>query len=50
VVAGVLLYRAFTFVLEIPVGGLWLGLWLLLRARTARSAGVPPRSAVRLPA
>jgi uncharacterized membrane protein YbhN (UPF0104 family) len=50
VVAGVLLYRAFTFVLEIPVGGLWLGLWLLLRARTARSAGAPPGPAVRLPA
>lgn len=50
VVAGVLLYRAFTFVLEIPVGGLWLGLWLLLRARTGRSAGPRPGSAVRLPA
>ncbi|MGZ4638828.1 MAG: lysylphosphatidylglycerol synthase transmembrane domain-containing protein [Actinomycetes bacterium] len=29
VAAGVLLYRAFTFGLEIPVGGLWLLGWLL---------------------
>ncbi|MGO4341787.1 lysylphosphatidylglycerol synthase domain-containing protein [Pedococcus sp. 2YAF34] len=50
VVAGVLLYRAFTFVLEIPVGGLWLGLWLLVRARAAGTTGTPPRSALRLPA
>lgn len=33
VTAGVLLYRAFIFLLEIPVGGLWLGCWLALRAR-----------------
>ncbi len=32
--AGVLLYRAFTFLLEIPVGGVWLGCWLALRPRT----------------
>jgi uncharacterized membrane protein YbhN (UPF0104 family) len=50
VVAGVLLYRAFTFVLEIPVGGVWLGLWLLVRARATRSTGAPPRPALRLPA
>jgi uncharacterized protein (TIRG00374 family) len=31
--AGVLLYRGFTYALEIPVGGLWLGGWLLLRRR-----------------
>ncbi len=33
VAAGVLLYRAFTFLLEIPVGGVWLGCWLALRPR-----------------
>lgn len=33
VAAGVLLYRAFTFLLEIPVGGAWLGAWLLARRR-----------------
>lgn len=31
--AGVLLYRGFTYALEIPVGGIWLGGWLLLRRR-----------------
>lgn len=31
--AGVLLYRGFTYALEIPVGGLWLGGWLLARRR-----------------
>lgn len=35
--AGVLLYRVFTFVLEIPVGGLWLSAWLTLHTRHARS-------------
>lgn len=34
--AGVLLYRGFTFLLEIPVGGLWLGGWVLARSRLAR--------------
>ena len=34
--AGVLLYRGFTFLLEIPVGGLWLGGWVVARARAAR--------------
>ncbi len=33
VTAGVLLYRGFTFALEIPVGGAWLAGWLLLRRR-----------------
>jgi uncharacterized membrane protein YbhN (UPF0104 family) len=31
--AGVLLYRGFTYALEIPVGGAWLGGWLLMRRR-----------------
>ena len=31
--AGVLLYRGFTFALEIPVGGVWLGGWLVARRR-----------------
>jgi hypothetical protein len=31
--AGVLLYRGFTYALEIPVGGVWLGGWLLMRRR-----------------
>lgn len=35
--AGVLLYRGFTFALEIPVGGAWLGGWLFLRRRKARA-------------
>ena len=34
--AGVLLYRGFTFLLEIPVGGVWLGGWVVSRARAAR--------------
>lgn len=38
VAAGVLLYRSFSFVLEIPVGGVWLGCWLVLRPR---GSGVP---------
>ena len=29
--AGVLLFRGFTYALEIPVGGVWLGGWLLVR-------------------
>jgi uncharacterized protein (TIRG00374 family) len=29
--AGIVLYRAFTFLLEIPVGGLWLGGWVVAR-------------------
>jgi uncharacterized membrane protein YbhN (UPF0104 family) len=37
VAAGVLLYRGFTFLLEIPVGGAWLGGWLLARNRGQRS-------------
>jgi uncharacterized protein (TIRG00374 family) len=31
--AGVLLYRCFTFLLEIPVGGLWLAGWVTARGR-----------------
>lgn len=38
VAAGVLLYRAFTFLLEIPVGGVWLGCWLALRRGTTAGA------------
>ncbi len=36
--AGVLLYRGFTYALEIPVGGLWLGGWLLVRRRQRQAA------------
>ncbi len=36
--AGVLLYRGFTYALEIPVGGIWLGGWLLLRRRRRSAA------------
>jgi uncharacterized membrane protein YbhN (UPF0104 family) len=39
VAAGVLLYRLFTFAIEIPVGGLWLGGWLWLRRRPMRVTG-----------
>lgn len=35
VAAGVLLYRVFTHVVEIPVGGLWLGGWLLTQRQSA---------------
>jgi uncharacterized membrane protein YbhN (UPF0104 family) len=38
VAAGVLLYRGFTFALEIPVGGTWLAGWLFWRRRAARVA------------
>ncbi|MBA2559118.1 MAG: flippase-like domain-containing protein [Propionibacteriales bacterium] len=34
--AGVLIYRAFVFGLEIPVGGMWLLTWLWCRHRAAR--------------
>jgi putative heme transporter len=38
--AGVLLYRGFTFALEIPVGGAWLAGWLLRRrGRASASPG-----------
>jgi uncharacterized membrane protein YbhN (UPF0104 family) len=40
VAAGILLYRAFTFGLEIPVGGMWLFGWLLLQ-RTGRKTERP---------
>jgi uncharacterized protein (TIRG00374 family) len=36
VAVGALLYRGFTFLLEIPVGGIWLGGWLLTRQRHGR--------------
>jgi len=38
VTAGVLLYRGFTFALEIPVGGVTLAAWLLRRRLAARRA------------
>jgi uncharacterized membrane protein YbhN (UPF0104 family) len=37
VAAGVLLYRGFTFALEIPVGGAWLAGWLFWRRRSLAS-------------
>lgn len=37
VAAGVLLYRAMTYALEIPVGGAWLGGWLWTHARRTGS-------------
>ena len=39
IAAGVLLYRLFTFALEIPVGGIWLGGWLLTRRLSSSSSG-----------
>lgn len=36
--AAVLLYRGFTFLLEIPVGGIWLAGWFLARRRGSRNA------------
>jgi putative heme transporter len=36
VAAGVLLYRGFTFAIEIPVGGMWLAGWLFQRRRATR--------------
>jgi putative heme transporter len=41
VAAGVLLYRVFTFGLEIPVGGAWLVGWLLFQ-RFGTKSPVPP--------
>jgi uncharacterized membrane protein YbhN (UPF0104 family) len=40
VAAGVLLYRGFTFALEIPVGGTWLAAWLLRRRLSRRAVTV----------
>ena len=37
--AGVLLYRGFTYALEIPVGGVWLGGWLLAGGCVPRQRG-----------
>jgi uncharacterized protein (TIRG00374 family) len=49
--AGVLLYRGFTFALEIPVGGAWLGGWLVARRRRtaaeARLAAAAPTGPAR---
>jgi uncharacterized membrane protein YbhN (UPF0104 family) len=42
VAAAVLLYRGFTFALEIPVGGTWLAAWLLRRRWLARSTPAAP--------
>ncbi|HEX2895747.1 MAG TPA: lysylphosphatidylglycerol synthase domain-containing protein [Marmoricola sp.] len=42
VAAAVLLYRGFTFALEIPVGGTWLAAWLLRRRWLARSEPAAP--------
>jgi uncharacterized membrane protein YbhN (UPF0104 family) len=39
VAAGVLLYRGFTYALEIPVGGAWLAAWLFQRRRARRRSG-----------
>jgi uncharacterized protein (TIRG00374 family) len=39
--AGILLYRAFTFGMEIPVGGLWLIGWLFVQ-RSSRRSDVSP--------
>ena len=39
VAAGVLLYRGFIFLLEIPVGGVWLGGWFVARSRAVRVRG-----------
>jgi uncharacterized membrane protein YbhN (UPF0104 family) len=41
IAAGVLLYRAFTFGLEIPVGGAWLFGWLLIHRFTRKPAPTP---------
>ena len=40
VAAGVLLYRAFTFAVEIPVGGTWLLGWLIGRRSGGRGRRV----------
>lgn len=49
--AAVLLFRAFTFAMEIPVGGVIGGLWLLRRRRSrgAEAAHADQRGAVTLP-
>jgi len=47
VAAGVLLYRAFTFGLEIPVGGAWLIAWLLVQRSRQRSELSPTNVALR---
>lgn len=47
VAAGVLLYRGFTFGLEIPVGGAWLLAWLLVQRTRQRSGPSPTSVALR---
>ncbi|HEU4946340.1 MAG TPA: lysylphosphatidylglycerol synthase transmembrane domain-containing protein [Kribbella sp.] len=47
VAAGMLLYRGFTYLLEIPVGGTTLAIWLL---RNRRRGGVAPAEAAAEPA
>jgi putative heme transporter len=47
VAAGVLLYRAFTFGLEVPVGGVWLLGWLLVQRSSRRLELSAPRVALR---
>lgn len=42
VAAGVLLYRGFTYLAEIPVGGVMGLFWLARQRRTERSTPVPP--------
>lgn len=39
--AGVILYRAFVAALEVPVGGVWLGIWYYLNRRRQAAAVVP---------
>lgn len=45
VAAAVLLYRGFTFLLEIPVGGLGIAAWLLQQSRRRRRATAPVSAA-----
>lgn len=47
--AGVLLYRGFTYALEIPVGGIWLGGWLLLHRRRRSTSPVRHLAIVKTP-
>jgi len=49
VAAGAVLYRAFVFAVEIPIGGGTLGLWLLGRRLLTRRADHAPRRAVGQP-
>ncbi len=40
VTTGILLYRTLTFAMEIPVGGVWLGVWEWHHRRVDRRAGI----------